>query len=169
LRSGLRGSFRAVALLAALAVATGESRAAEPMPSAPDLSVSAPASVRAGEPRDIVVTIANRGRTPVVVLPNLVRLRIENGSAQYVPYPGPALDPWQGAHELAPGASTQLRFPDTSDRRGIWRTPPGEYRIVAVYEVPEDLLPAPAIANPGRVWRGRVVSPAVAMTVDQAR
>ena len=118
-----------------------------------------------GESRDIAVTIANGGSAPVVVLPNMVRLRIEGAGAEYVPYPGPPIDPWAGASELVPGGTVTVEFRDTSDKRGIWRLPPGSHRIAALYEVTTDLAPPPTIANPGRVWRGRLESPPVTMIV----
>ena len=99
------------------------------------LRVSAPAKVHGNDSRDISVTIANAGSEPVLVLPNSARLRIEGVGAEYVPYPGPPIDPWGGAHELAPGAAATVVFRDTSDKRGVWRLPPGIYRITAIYEV----------------------------------
>jgi hypothetical protein len=125
--------------------------------------------VRAGEARDIVVTISNDGAGPVVVLPNAARLRIEGRAAQYVPYPGPAIDPWQGARQLAPGERMTVPFPDASDRRGIWKLPPGEYRVVATYEVPHDLAPPRELTGAGLVWRGRVESAAAPMIVLSVR
>jgi len=136
---------------------------------APVLQVSALARAGHGESRDIVVDIRNGDTVPILILPNLVRLRIEGARAEYVPRPGPPVDPWQGALQLAPDAGARLRFADASDKSGVWRLPPGDYRIVAVYEVPRDLLPASAIAGPGRLWRGRIESPSAAMTVVQAR
>ena len=144
--------------------------AAEPAPPAPPvLRVLAPAAIRANEPRDISVTITNGGATPVVVLPNMVRLRIDGEHAQYVPYPGPPIDPWEGARELAEGASAAVLFRDASDKRGVWRLPPGDYRVRALYEVPPDLTPPAGLASPNRVWRGRVESEPVSMTVQPAR
>jgi hypothetical protein len=88
--------------------------------------------VAVGESRDVLVTVANGGSAPVVMLPNMVRLRIEGAGAEYVPYPGPPVDPWAGAREMAPGATTTVEFRDTSDKRGLWRLPPGSHRIIAV-------------------------------------
>lgn len=140
--------------------------AAEAAPPAPvSLRVLAPRAVSVNQPRDISVLITNGGATRVMVLPNMVRLRIEGIGAEYVPYPGPPIDPWDGARDLAPGATATILFPDTSDKRGVWRLPPGEYRITAVYEVPPDLSPPATIADPSQVWRGRLESPPATMTV----
>jgi len=103
----------------------------------------------------------------VAVLPNMVRLRIEGAGAQYVPYPGPPIDPWEGASELAPGGAATVEFRDTSDKRGIWRLPPGSHRITAVYEVTADLAPPQTMANPGGVWRGRLESQPVTMIISR--
>ena len=151
-------------LAMAVVVATGVAATSPPAPLT--LRVSAPTRLHGNDARDISVTIANAGSEPVLVLPNSARLRIEGTGAQYVPYPGPPIDPWGGAHELAPGATATVVFRDTSDKRGVWRLPPGTYRITAIYEVPADLAPPASIANPGRTWRGRVESPPATMTVD---
>jgi len=131
------------------------------------LRVSAPGRVAVGESRDIAVTIANDGSAPVVVLPSMVRLRIEGAGAEYVPYPGPPVDTWAGASELAPGGTVTVEFRDASDKRGIWRLPPGSHRITAVYEVTTYLAPPQTIADPGRVWRGRLESPPMMMIIGR--
>ena len=147
-----------------VAAAAGAAAAALPL-AALTLRAVAPATVRADAPRDVSVVIENGGTTPVLVLPNMVRLRIEGAGAEYVPYPGPPVDPWGGASELAPGASATVAFVDASDKRGVWRLPPGNYRIVPVYDVPPDLAPPATIADPSRVWRGRLEGPPVSMRV----
>ena len=156
--------------MAALLLLAGACFAAQPgQPASPALRVTAPATVSAAEPRDVSVTISNEGMSPMVTLPNLVRLRIEGARAEYVPYPGPPIDPWDGAAELAAGAIMTVHFRDASDKRGVWRLPPGEYRVIALYEVPPELAAPPTIAGPSRVWRGRVESPPASMTVSAAR
>lgn len=157
-------SSRATAALAFLVAAGAADAAAPPAPLS--LSVSAPAAVATNKPRDISVTLANGGTTPVLMLPNMVRLRIEGIGAEYVPYPGPPIDPWGGACELAPGANATVEFRNASDKRGVWRLPPGNYRITALYEVPPDLAPPATIVEPSRVWRGRLESPPAMMTVN---
>jgi len=149
----------------ALLLAAGAAAAASP-PALLTLRVSAPASVKTNEPRDISVMIENGGTTPVLVLPNMVRLRIEGSGAEYVPYPGPPIDPWGGTRELAPGAIATVVFINASDKRGVWRLPPGNYRIIAVYDVPSDLAPPATIADPGRTWRGRLESLPALMSVN---
>ena len=119
------------------------------------------------ESRDISVMIANGGTTPVRVLPNQVRLRIEGIGAEYVPYPGPPIDPWDGVRELVPAATVTVVFIDTSDRRGVWRLQPGNYRITAVYDMPPDLAPPSTIVDGSRVWRGRLESSPTLMKVVQ--
>jgi len=130
------------------------------------LSVSAPTAVKGSEARDVLATLTNIGTTPVLVLPNLVRLRIEGPGTGYVPYPGPPVDPWGGAHELAPGLHATVVFRDTSDKRGVWRLPRGGFSITAVYEVTPDLVPPSRFLDPARLWRGRLESSPVKMTVD---
>jgi len=150
---------------AALLVAAGAAAAASPL--APlRLRAFAPATVSANEPRDISVTIENGGTTPVLVLPNMVRLRVEGVGAQYTPYPGPPIDPWGGAHELAPRATATVAFGNASDKRGVWRLPPGKYRIIPVYDVPADLAPPATIADRSRIWRGRLEGSPASMRVD---
>ena len=141
------------------------SAAEAPPPTRVSLCVFAPRAVNVNEPRAISVMITNGGATRLMVLPNMVRLRIEGIGAEYVPYPGPPIDPWDGARDLAPGATATILFPDTSDKRGVWRLPPGEYRITALYEVPPDLAPPATIADPSRVWRSRLESPPPTVTV----
>jgi len=161
-----RASIVAVSfLLWPLLVVAGIGAAAPPVPLS--LRASAPARVAVGDSRDIAVTIANDGSAPVVVLPNMVRLRIDGAGAEYVPYPGPPIDPWASASELAPGGTVTVEFRDTSDKRGIWRLPPGSHRITAVYEVTTYLAPPQTIADPGRVWRGRLESPPMMMIIGR--
>jgi len=144
---------------AALLVAAGFAANAE---------VSVPLSIRisaqhAGSgqaQRDIGITITNVSRASVRLLPNLVRLHIEGTGAEYVPYPGPPIDPWGGTRMLAPGSTATIVFRDASDRRGIWRLPPGTYRVTAIYDVPQDLAPPESIAGLQPPWRGRLESPA---------
>jgi hypothetical protein len=159
------GLLQAAAALSFTAIAVTAQAEARP---APELRVSAPPSLAAAGPRDLSVTVTNPGQGSIIVLPNLVRLQIDGAGAHYVPYPGPAIDPWAGATALAPGGSTTVVLRDTSDRRGVWRLPPGEYRANAVYDVPADLAPPPAFRQPERVWRGQVRSPLAAMTVLDA-
>lgn len=152
-----RRSFVQAVAVSALLVAADAAAGASP--SAPlELRVSAPAALIASQSHDISVVITNIGTTRVRVLPNLVRLRIEGHGAQYVPYPGPPVDPWGDARELAPGETATVAFISASDRRGIWRLPPGNYQIIAVYDVPSDLAPPATIADPDRVWRGKLQS-----------
>jgi hypothetical protein len=158
-------SAPAIAALALLGVAGPGAAAGPPVPLS--LLLSAPARVAVGESRDIAVTFANGGSTPVAVLPNMVRLHIEGAGAQYVPYPGPPIDPWEGASELAPGGAVTVELRDTSDKRGIWRLPRGTHRITAVYEVTADLAPPQTMANPGEVWRGRLESQPVTMVISR--
>ena len=153
-------------LLWPLLVVAGIGAAAAP-PVPLSLRISAPARVAVGESRDIAVTIANNGPTPVVVLPNMVRLRIEGAGAEYVPYPGPPIDPWASASEIAPGGTVTVEVRDASDKRGIWRLPPGSYLVATLYEVTTDLAPPQTIANPGRVWRGRLESSPVTMVIGR--
>lgn len=130
------------------------------------LDLIVPPVVVADVPRDIAVRVTNKSTAPLLVLPNMLRLRIEGRRAEYVPHPGPPVDPWGGARELAPGATMRVDFPDTSDKRGVWRLPPGNYRVRAVYEVPRDLKPPASVADPAQVWRGRLESAPALMTIQ---
>ena len=139
-------------------------------------AASAPLSIRvsaqgadgASAQRDIAVTIANVSDAPVRLLPNLVRLRIEGIGAEYVPYPGPPIDPWGGTRILAPGATATIVFRDASDKRGVWRLPPGTYRVTAIYDVPHDLAPPESLAGKEQPWRGRLESPAATWVIGRA-
>jgi hypothetical protein len=148
----------------ALLVAAGAVAAASP-PAPLALRVIVPATVSANEPRDISVMIANGGTATVLVLPNRVSLRIEGSGAQYVPYPGPPIDPWGDARELAPGATATVVFSNASDKRGIWRLPPGNYRIIPLYDVPPDLVRPATIADRSPVWRGHLEGSPALMNV----
>jgi hypothetical protein len=162
MKDGSKIAYRGVGLSLLLALAP---TAAEP-PVPLSLHVVAPAMIAAKAPRDIAVRIANTGAALVIVLPKMVRLRIEGQRAEYVPYPSPPVNPWDGARELAPGASMTVEFPDTSDRRGVWRLPPGTYRVRAIYEIPPDLKSPESIADAARIWRDRLESAPVTMTVN---
>lgn len=153
----------AMAASAVLVAAAAAAAASPPAPLA--LRVVAAAAVSANEPRDISVMIANGGTTPVLVLPNRVGLRIEGSGAQYVPYPGPPIDPWGDARELAPGATATVVFSNASDKRGIWRLPPGNYRIIPLYDVPPDLVPPATIADRSLVWRGHLEGSPASMSI----
>ena len=103
---------------------------------------------------------------PVLVLPKMVRLRIEGSGAQYVPYPGPPIDRWGDARELAPGATVTVVLSNTSDKRGIWRLPRGDYRIIPLYDVPPDLVPPATIADRSPVWQGHLEGSPASMSVN---
>lgn len=135
-------------------------------PAAPlTVRVSVPALLKPKDARDVTVTLANESAKPVLVLPNLVRLRIEGAGAEYVAYPGPPVDPTEGARTLAPGATEKVVLRDTSDKRGVWRLPPGAYRVVALYEVPAELRLSTPGLDAASLWRGRLESAAVPFTV----
>lgn len=159
------GVLKAVAGLFGAALACAGVLAAE-LPTPLTLDLIVPPVVAADVPRDIAVRLTNKSTAPLLVLPNMLRLRIEGRRAEYVPHPGPPVDPWGGARELAPGTTMRVDFPDTSDRRGVWRLPPGNYRVRAIYEVPRDLRPPPSVADPAQVWRGRLESAPALMTIQ---
>jgi hypothetical protein len=58
------------------------------------LRVSMASVLKPEDPRDVTVTFTNQSAQPLVVLPRLLRLQFEGSGAEYVPYPGPRLDPW---------------------------------------------------------------------------
>jgi hypothetical protein len=119
--------------------------------------------------QDGLATVHQQSRRGSPWLPNLVRLHIEGVGAEYMPYRGPAIDSWTGTTELAPGKSTTVVFRDAADKRGVWRLPPGDYRISARYHVPPELAAPPTVSHRERVWRGMVRSAPVAMTVLGSR
>jgi len=159
----VRNGAALAVLLGALALTA---QAPPVAPAAPAVRVQVPATLRAGAPREARAMLVNESPAPVVVLPSQVRLRIEGPGAEYVPYPGPPIDPWGGARELAPGAVATVEFPDLSDRRGVWRLPPGTYRVVATYDVPQALAAPSTLEHPARVWRGHVESAPATLRVE---
>jgi hypothetical protein len=98
--------------------------------------------------------VADPGARPILVVPNLVRLRFDGAGAEYVPYPGLALAPRQRALQLAPVAQTRFLPTHASGRRGVSRLPPGDCWIVAVQEVPPDLRPPEPSLEAAGLWRG---------------
>ena len=154
-------------IAAALLVAAGfpaHAAASAPL----SIRVSAQGANRGSARRDIAVTITNVSGAPVRLLPNLVRLRIEGTGAEYVPYPGPPIDPWGGTRILAPGTTATIVFRDASDKRGVWRLPPGTYQVTAIYDVPHDLASPESINGKEQPWRGRLESPAETWVIGRA-
>jgi hypothetical protein len=56
-------------------------------------------------------------------------------------------------------------FLDASDRSGVWRLLPGDYRVSAPYDVPADLVAPQVFGRHEPVWQGQVRSPQAVMTV----
>ncbi len=141
---------------------------AAPPPATLTLRAHAPATVSGTASRDISVTVA-RAAEARIGGDALVRRHWQPALRSARPAAHPPLrrrHPWDGARELAPGATSTVVFSDASDKRGVWRLPPGRYRVVPVYDVPVDLAPPAVITDPGRVWRGHLEGSPVWMTVN---
>lgn len=100
-----------------------------------------------------------------MVLPGQLgwEIRSLSGNAlEYVPFPGPALSPWEGARVIAPGERVELKQTGVRDRDGIWKLAPGAYQLSVGYEVPIDFEreagPRPGHLAGKKLWSGRLTS-----------
>lgn len=90
----------------------------------------------------LTVSFHNPGEAPVVVLPARIRRAyraVGDGTAEYLPYPGPPISPWTGAFALAAGASRSVELEGVGDRDGIWRLTPGRIDLAVRYAVDPEL------------------------------
>jgi len=111
-----------------------------------------------------VVTIRNRAKNALVILPGGIRRvykALDRGSAGYVPFPGPPLSPWRNAFLLFPGESRTMEFQGMRDGDGVWMLDPGEYLLAIRMTVSADVANSPDFRSswPGiPVWHGECAS-----------
>ncbi len=116
------------------------------------------------------VTVQNRGRFPLVVLPHALRrvyAAVGSGSAEYSPYPGPPMPPWRGAFSLQPGQTRTLTFVGMHDGDGLWNLQAGRYALHVVLSVSSDVAKSAEehVAHFGAaIWQGDFQSPAILVT-----
>jgi hypothetical protein len=170
----LRPALLGLALLACL-VAPGATRAEEPP--ALTLGVASPTQCYADPATfQITVTFYNSGATELLVLPALVRrayYAMDEGSATYVPHPGPPLSPWKGAFTVPAHDSRSAHFSGMRDGDGVWRVEAGHYRVVARYSVEPALeaqRPTASTLEPALrsipLWLGELRSEPVAVLYE---
>lgn len=102
------------------------------------------------------VTFENRGRRVLVVLPQFIHIEVLGPGVEFVPFPGPAIPPWNGAFALLANGSKE------AERRydGVWRTAPGRYRGRAQYVVTQkDVASSAEYLPAGDPWIGSLVLP----------
>ncbi len=123
---------------------------------------------------ELFVIIQNRGSFPLVVLPQALRREyspVGSGSAEYSPYPGPAMAPWKGAFSLQPGQARTLTFTGMRDGDGSWRIGPGRYELRVRLSVTPDVVEASRsqLENlEGAIWQGDIQSSNIRVTYSPA-
>jgi hypothetical protein len=101
---------------------------------------------------------------PVIVLPQSLHreyVSVGSGAAQYSPFPGPPIKPWQDAFLLRPGQSQTLMIRGMHDGDGVWNLEPGRYEMSIRLAVTPETTKACAseVDNLGAsIWEGDIQS-----------
>jgi hypothetical protein len=124
---------------------------------------------------EMSVIVRNRGRIPLVILPQALRRMYTaagSGSAEYTPYPGPPVPPWEGAFSLQPGQTHTLTFVGMRDGDGSWKMEPGSYELRVRLNVSADAARSAEehVAHFGAaIWQGNLRSSAILVTYSPIR
>jgi hypothetical protein len=119
-----------------------------------------------GEPAefDLSVIVRSGCSAPVIVLPQSIRrnyVSVGSGAAQYSPFPGPPINPWQDAFLLRPSQSQTLMVRGMRDGDGVWNLERGRYEMSIRLTVTPEAAKASAlqVKNPGApIWEGDIRS-----------
>lgn len=110
------------------------------------------------------VIFENVGKEKIIILPESIRRKYQakgQGTAKYVPFPGPRMYPLKDAFTLLPGQRNEINFIGMRDGDGIWMLEPGTYDLSIWYTVSQDLVSSYArdIPDPNaRIWAGSIES-----------
>ncbi len=89
------------------------------------------------------VFFENRGPSPLIILPSLIRRQYspmdESGVVTYVPRSDPAPSSWQGAFALQPQETRVVTLAGMEDGDGVWELDKGFYRLSVRYVVTDDV------------------------------
>ena len=113
---------------------------------------------------DLSVILRSNCGAPVIVLPQSIRRKyvsVGSGAAQYSPFPGPRIKPWQDAFLLRPGQSQTLIVRGMRDGDGVWNLEPGRYEMSIRLTVTPETAKASAlqVENLGAsIWEGDIRS-----------
>ena len=119
---------------------------------------------------ELSVIVQNRGGIPLVVLPQALRRvysAVGSNSAEYSPYPGPRVPPWEGAFSLQPGQTRTLTFVGMRDGDGSWKIEPGRYELRVILSVSGDTAKSAEehVAHFGAaIWQGNLQSAVILVT-----
>jgi hypothetical protein len=110
------------------------------------------------------VIFENAGKEKIVILPQSIRRNYQSrdqGTAKYIPFPGPRIYPLKDAFTLLPGQRNEIIFVGMRDGDGVWMLEPGTYNLSIRYNVSQDLVLSYARDLPdanARIWAGSIES-----------
>lgn len=146
-------------------------------PAVAELSVQLESATREyARPADfeLAVILNNHGAAPLIVLPQSLHreyVPLGKGAADYSPYPGPPIKPWNGAFLLRPGQSRTLVLRGMEDGDGVWRLESGRYELNVRLSVTREQSQASAAALEAlgaAIWEGEMQSPKILVTYSPA-
>jgi hypothetical protein len=119
-----------------------------------------------GDPETFKLSLLfeNLGKEKISVLSQSIRRNYQSkgqGTAKYVPFPGPRISPWKDIFTLLPGQRNEIKLVGMRDGDGIWVLEPGTYDLSIWYVVPQDLVSAYARDFPEsktELWTGDIES-----------
>jgi len=110
------------------------------------------------------VIFENVGKDKIIILPQSIHRNYQSrdqGTAKYVPFPGPRMSPWKDAFTLFPGHKNKIKLVGMRDGDGIWGLEPGTYDLSIRYIVPRDWVETYARDFPdseAQLWTGSIES-----------
>jgi hypothetical protein len=110
------------------------------------------------------VLFENLGKEKLIILPGSMNWNYQSrdqGTAIYVPFPGPRISPWRDAFTLLPDRKNEMKLVGMRDGDGLWVLEPGTYDLSIRYIVPQDRAAAYARDFPNskvQLWTGSIES-----------
>ena len=110
---------------------------------------------------NLSVTFQNTSDKQFIVFPVYVRRNytsLDGKKAEYIPYPGPAINPWPTAIVLNGGEVKTANFKGMQNGDGIWTLEPGQYELGAILTIaPEAIFGVVPDKYKGMdIWRGSI-------------
>jgi|APFre7841882630_1041343.scaffolds.fasta_scaffold32360_2 hypothetical protein len=108
------------------------------------------------------VLFENLGKEKLIILPESIHRNYQSrdqGTARYVPFPGPRISPWKDAFTLLPDRRNEIKFVGMRDGDGLWISEPGTYDLSIRYIIPQDWAAAYARDFPNskvQPWTGSI-------------
>jgi len=110
------------------------------------------------------VLFENLGNEKLIILPESIHRNYQSrdqGTAKYVPFPGPRISPWKDAFTLLPDRKNEIKLIGMRDGDGLWILEPGTYDLSIRYIIPQDWAAAYGRDFPNskvQLWTGSIES-----------